>query len=168
MKHLSIYTSLLATALIVTGCDHVTSVSEDDTKTRREKRFDRLGKFFGDDVFLYSPEKKRTEAAGIGVNSYLWRATLDVLSFMPLNMVDPFGGVILTDWHTLGSQTERVKVDVRILAQDLRADGLRISVFKQVFQKGQWVDTPTDPMTAQELEEAILIKARQMKVDEGK
>jgi len=102
---------------------------------------------------------------GIGVNSFLWRATLDTVSFMPLSSADPFGGVIITDWYApQDTQGERFKVNVYILGRDLRADGLRAAVFRQVRRNGTWVDAKVEPETATELENAILTRARQLRV----
>lgn len=100
----------------------------------------------------------------IGVNAYLWRASLDVLSFMPLVQTDANGGVIVTDWYANpAAPGERVKVTVSILDQDLRADGLRVAASRQVNQSGQWVDAPVRAGTVQTLEELILAKARDMR-----
>jgi hypothetical protein len=103
---------------------------------------------------------------GIGVNSYLWRASLDTLSFMPLASADPFGGVIITDWYS-PSETpdERFKVNVFILGRQLRADGLRAAVFRQKRNAdGTWVDAPVESSTKTDLENAILMRARQMRL----
>jgi len=100
----------------------------------------------------------------IGVNSYLWRASLDTLSFMPLVQTDSNGGVIVTDWYTNpNTPTERMKVTVTILDQDLRADALKVAALRQVNQSGQWVDTPVQAATVQKLEEIILTKARDLR-----
>jgi hypothetical protein len=102
---------------------------------------------------------------GIGVNSLLWRASLDTLSFMPLVSADPFGGVIITDWYSPpASPTERFKVTVYILGRELRADGIRASVFHQTNPGSGWADAPVAPNTATDLENAILTRARQMRV----
>lgn len=103
---------------------------------------------------------------GVGVNSYLWRATLDTVSFMPLASADPFGGVIITDWFSPNeSQNERFKVNVFILARDLRADGVRCTVFRQKREaSGQWADAPVEQQTAIDIENAILTRARQMRL----
>ncbi|GAB5470056.1 MAG: DUF3576 domain-containing protein [Rhodospirillales bacterium] len=102
---------------------------------------------------------------GIGVNTYLWRASLDTVAFMPLASADPFGGVIITDWYS-PSETpdERFKVNVYILARDLRSDGIRTSIFKQKLAEGTWVDAPVDAQTALRLEDAILSRARELRV----
>ncbi len=100
----------------------------------------------------------------IGVNSYLWRAALDSLSFMPMAQVDSNGGVIVTDWYANpASPSERMKVTVTILDQDLRADALRVAAQRQVNQGGQWVDGAVDAATVQRLEDIILTKARDLR-----
>jgi hypothetical protein len=100
----------------------------------------------------------------IGVNSYLWRASLEALSFMPLLQTDSNGGVIVTDWYANPRNPgERVKVTVTILDQDLRADALRIAASRQVSQSGGWVDAPVQAATVQRLEDIILTKARDLR-----
>jgi len=105
-------------------------------------------------------------AAGVGVNSFLWRASLDTVSFMPLASADPFGGVIITDWYSPpDTPDERFKVNVFILGRDLRADGVRASVFHQKKDPlGQWTEAPVDANTATGLENAILTRAREIRL----
>ncbi len=103
---------------------------------------------------------------GIGVNSFLWRASLDTLAFMPLASADPFGGVIITDWYSPSSSTsERFKLNVFILDRVLRADGLKVAVFRQVRSGDQWLDEPAAPEMSSNLEDAILTRARQLRID---
>lgn len=100
----------------------------------------------------------------IGVNSYLWRASLDALSALPLLQADSTGGVIVTDWYVNpASPSERVKLTVSILDQDLRADALRVAGSRQVAQNGQWVDAPLRAATVQKMEAIILTKARDLR-----
>lgn len=100
----------------------------------------------------------------IGVNSYLWRASLETLSFMPLLQTDSNGGVIVTDWYANpNNPNERMKVTVTILDQDLRADALRVAASRQVMQAGVWVDAPVQAATVQKLEDIILTKARDLR-----
>ncbi|MBS0481666.1 MAG: DUF3576 domain-containing protein [Proteobacteria bacterium] len=100
----------------------------------------------------------------IGVNSYLWRASLEALSFMPLVQTDSNGGVIVTDWYTNPNNPgERMKLTVTILDQDLRADALRIAASRQISQSGTWVDAPVQAATIQKLEDVILTKARDLR-----
>lgn len=100
----------------------------------------------------------------IGVNAYLWRASLETLSFMPLLQTDSNGGVIVTDWYASPTApNERMKLTVSILDQDLRADALRVAASRQVNQGGAWVDAPVQAATVQKLEEIILSKARDLR-----
>jgi len=105
-----------------------------------------------------------SQVTTIGVNSYLWRASLETLSFMPLTQADSAGGVIVTDWYANpASPEERVKVSVSILDQDLRADALRIAASRQVLQNGTWMEAPVQAATVQRLEDIILTKARDIR-----
>ena len=100
----------------------------------------------------------------IGVNAYLWRASLDTLSFMPLLQTDSNGGVIVTDWYVNPQvPTERMKVTVSILDQDLRADALRVAALREVNRGGQWVSAPVQAATTQKLEDIILTRARDLR-----
>ena len=100
----------------------------------------------------------------IGVNSYLWRAAVDTLSFAPLVTADSNGGVIVTDWYTNpNTPGERVKLTVSIIDQDLRADALRVAASRQVNQNGVWVNAPVAAATVQKLEDIILTRARDLR-----
>jgi len=120
-------------------------------------------------IYLFcGPAKGQSSpcAGGIAVNSYLWRATLDSISFMPLASADPFGGVIITDWYSPPeTPNERFKITIYVLDRDLRADGIRAAVFKQRKDlNGNWVDAPVDAKTDSDLENAILTRARQLRL----
>jgi hypothetical protein len=101
----------------------------------------------------------------LGVNAFLWHASLDTLSFMPLQSADPFGGVILTDWYSDPSDpNERMRVTVYILDRRLRADGIRVTAFRQTHSADGWVDAQVNPDTADKLENAILTRARELRL----
>jgi len=105
-----------------------------------------------------------SQVTAIGVNSYLWRATLETLSFMPLTQADSAGGVIVTDWYANPeTPNERVKVSVSILDSDLRADAVRIAASRQVLTNGTWVEATVQASTVQRLEDIILTKARDLR-----
>lgn len=110
-------------------------------------------------------DRNAGENSGIGVNSFLWRATLDTVSFMPLASADPFGGVILTEWYSAPtSPNERTKVQVYVLSRELRADSIKAAVFRQVADgRGNWKDAPVAADSATKLEDAILTRARQVR-----
>ena len=102
-------------------------------------------------------------APNMGVNSYLWRASLETLNFMPLAQVDPFGGVIVTDWYASAeAPNERFKANIYILDTNLRADALKASIFKQKRISGNWQDASIDADTARQIENAILTRAREL------
>jgi hypothetical protein len=137
-------------------------------KTGGQRHYDEVdNSVFGPSGLTIGGDKKpEGGGGGIGVNSYLWRASLDTISFMPLSSADPFGGVIITDWYTPPEVLrERFKVNVYILGRVLRADGLRATVFRQrqdLF--GNWVDAEVDQQTPIDLEDAILTRARQLRI----
>ncbi|MBS0254358.1 MAG: DUF3576 domain-containing protein [Proteobacteria bacterium] len=109
-------------------------------------------------------ELAASNVTAIGVNAYLWRASLDALSFMPLVQTDSAGGVIVTDWYANPQNPgERMKLTVSILDRDLRADALRVAASRQVAQNGVWVDAPVQAATVQKLEDVILTKARDLR-----
>ena len=141
----------LATALSLSACGFV----RDD-----------ISKTFGGSA---EAEGRKADLAAsqtttIGVNSYLWRAALDTLSFAPLAQTDSNGGVIVTDWYiNPNTPSERVKVSATILDADLRADALRVAASRQVLQGGQWIDAPVAAATVQRLEEIILTRARDLR-----
>ncbi|MBL6457539.1 DUF3576 domain-containing protein [Belnapia sp. T6] len=121
-------------------------------------------------VFGVDKDREAREAAatgggsGLSVNAYLWRATLDTLSFMPLASADPFGGTIITEWYSPPSANgERFRAQAYVLGRQLRSDGVRVQVFRQTLDRGQWVDSPVSPSTNADLEDKVLARARELR-----
>jgi len=121
-------------------------------------------------VFGVDKEREAREAAasgggaGVSVNAYLWRATLDTLSFMPLASADPFGGTIITDWYSPATtQNERFRAQAYVMGRQLRSDGVRVQVFRQTLERGQWVDSPVSSATNSDLEDKVLSRARELR-----
>ena len=110
--------------------------------------------------------KEQGGGGGLGVNGFLWRATLDTIAFMPLTSADPFGGVIITDWYSPPeAPAERFKMSVYILGRQLRADGVKVAVFRQrINPTGTWMDSTLKAETATSLENQILTRARQLRL----
>ena len=151
MRRADILALTIVGALGLSACDFV---RDDINKS--------LGRGSGDRV--READLAASQVTTIGVNSYLWRAALETLSFAPMAQVDSNGGVMVTDWYSNpGSPNERVKVTATILDRDLRADALRIAASRQVLQGGQWVDAPVAAATVQKLEEIILTRARDLR-----
>lgn len=118
-------------------------------------------------IFGGGDEDKADGSNGIGVNSYLWRASLDTVSFMPLASADPFGGVIITDWYSAAeTPDERFKVNIFIKDRQLKSNGVTVKVFRQVNKKGGWKDVEVAKSTEDQLVDSILTRARQIRVAE--
>jgi hypothetical protein len=161
----SVVTALLA-ILLLTACEGVaTERASGESFEDKEKK--NKGKLFGD-INLLGPDRNEDagNGSGIGVNAFLWRASLDTLSFLPLSSADPFGGVIITDWYSPPeSPDERFKVTAYILGRQLRSDGVRIAAFRQEIVEGRgWVDSQVEDQTGAKLEGAILSRARELRV----
>jgi hypothetical protein len=160
---------MLGLVLTVAGCGLGGEAKYRDETA--EKYEETNGSILGNDRIGINNDADRPDASGgdsgIGVNSYLWRASLDTVSFMPLASADPFGGVIITDWYSPPESTnERFKINVYILGRDLRADGVRAAVFRQLRdpQSGSWIDAAVEQQTPTDLENAILTRARQLRI----
>jgi hypothetical protein len=155
----------MGAALALSGCG---GFRADDNRTTGQSRADDnqssgFSLFGGGDR-----DENRASAAQLGVNPYLWRASLDTLNFMPLESADPVGGTIITDWYADPSVPgERFKATVYILDVNLRADALNVSIFRQVQQGGAWVDAPVNDATEAQIENAILQRARQLRLGQA-
>lgn len=123
---------------------------------------------FGEGGLFWGGKKESKDqggGSGIGVNSFLWRASLDTIAFMPLASADPFGGVIITDWYSPSeTPNERFKLNIYIMDKALRADAIKVSVFRQMRTSADWQDSPSDSKTATDMENTILMRARQMRM----
>jgi hypothetical protein len=165
--------SLFTVASIIAGCsmfgDEENSPAPSQQVKRVESKASAIDKGLLNTWFGLNGEPGSggaSSGAGISVNGFLWRAALDTISFMPLAQADPFGGIILTDWYLPPeTENERFKVNIYILDSELRADGLRVSVFRQRSNvNGTWVNATVSADTGTSLENAILKRARQMRV----
>ncbi len=156
---------VLCSGFVLIGCQGGVATPEDYSDPR--SRLPR-GSILGDTAPLISIGRGRSseqdQGGGLGVNAYLWRGALETLSFMPLMSADPFGGVIITDWYQPpGAGGERFKATAYILGRQLRADGVRVSVYRQVQQGGQWVDSAVAAAASNELENKVLARARDLR-----
>ena len=117
-------------------------------------------------IFKGDSKNNNGGGAGIAVNTYLWRASLDTLSFMPLLSADPFGGVIITDWYSTSEKPkEKFKIVAYILDKSLRVDAIKIAVFKKIKnENGEWIDHKSNKILKNKVEDAILSKARKFKI----
>lgn len=171
MRHIIFLSALLLT---LTSCDKLGDLGLNGSKTEtplntEDKLQQSRGKLTGEGGFdlLGGGEEDKTSGATLGVNSFLWRATLDTLAFMPFASADPFGGLIITDWYEdPKTPGERFKVNAIIMDTGLRADAIKIKLFKQRQQKdGQWRDIEVHPDLPRKLEDTILTRARELRVN---
>jgi hypothetical protein len=170
MKINLLLTSGLFVLVCLAGCSGTGLVSEAKYPTGADRAdtggdiYAESPSIFGSEGGLFKQDKEQDGQSGIEVNSFLWRAALDTVSFMPLASADPFGGVILTDWYS-ASETpdERFKLNIFILGRELRSDGIRVRVFKQEMSPNGWQDVNASASTARQLEDSILNRARQLK-----
>jgi hypothetical protein len=142
-----------------TGLDRTTT--GDDVYGKKESIFGKEG------LAMFGGKKKDADdgSSGIGVNSFLWRASLDTVSFMPLASADPFGGVIITDWYSAPEkQDERYKVNIFITDKQLVSTGVSVKVFRQIKSGSSWKDSTVADNTGTQMEDAILTRARQLRV----
>jgi hypothetical protein len=140
------------------GASDSVAASTATTSTSSGSWFWPFGSDDGDDLAA-------TDMPQLGVNSYLWRATLDTINFMPLASADPVGGVVISDWYAAPDKPdEHMKVTVYILDRRLRADAVKVSVFRQVRNPNGWTDAAVNPDTGIKLENAILARARELRL----
>ncbi|MDZ3837928.1 MAG: DUF3576 domain-containing protein [Rhodospirillales bacterium] len=166
--------ALLFTSLLLAGCGNVKTENEypdPDPKGGKPSPYGKADSIFGEGGLSFGTGTRRREdeegGGGIGVNSFLWRASLDTVAFMPVASADPFGGVIITDWYAMPEAPgERFKINVYILGRSLRADGVKVAIFRQVQgPAGEWQDTSVPVQTASSIEDSILTRARQLRFD---
>lgn len=162
---------VLSLALLTLGaCAGVETEAKYPTSANRDgvdgDIYEKPGSIFGEGgLSILGNKDENTSGDVITVNSYLWRASLDTVSFMPLSNVDPFGGVILTDWYSDEDKPdERYKLNVFVIGSQLRSDAIRVSAFQQKKTRNGWQDIKVDPAIATRIEDAILTRARQIRV----
>ena len=176
MKHPARTTLLLGLSLSLTvlaACSSGRQVRNDEygTDSARELALRQTGAASSSGIVVFGVDRSREQAAqasagggGMTVNAFLWRATLDTLSFMPLASADPFGGVIITDWYSPPqADGERFKATAYVIGRQLRSDGVRVQVFRQVSRGNQWVDAPASTATNSEMEDRVLARARELR-----
>ena len=106
----------------------------------------------------------KSNSVGLPINALLWRASLDIMSTIPLDDVDTFGGTIVTEWYQLNKTSdERIKMTAFVLDRELRADGIRVVVYIQKRTGNSWQDSGTDSNMGKQIEELILTRAREIR-----
>lgn len=166
---------LVASTLALSACSGIESQAKyptgaDRSGTGDDNIYAEAPSIFGKGGIAgaFGRSKNQDDGSGLTVNSYLWRAALDTVSFMPLASADPFGGTIITEWMA-SSETpnERTKLNVFILGKELKAESLSVKIFRQVKSGSSWKDASVAKDTNIKLEDAILTRAREMRIAKG-
>ena len=161
-------------AIFLSACNIKPVEIKDETQKRRERTFQNksLG---GGPLFSFGQKYRDVESqrgledlsaasgSGPAVNAYLWSAALSALSVLPFDQVDSAGGVIHTEWGSFKEEKNaQYKMNVLVIGKVLRADALKVVVFKRRRVKGAWENISLDPQTKLQIEETILTKAREL------
>ena len=155
------------------GTPFNSAVNKDLALSDAQNRLITGGGLFGDkaDLNFFGDNESKTQkqpSIGMPINPYLWKASLETISFMPLSSTDPFAGTIITEWFTAENNIgERCKLNIFISGQDLKTKNLKVLSFCQSMKKNQWVNTPTNTDDNISLENAILNKAKKLKLTSG-
>ena len=153
----------------LSGCGSLELIGKPDYSSKTAQTVSSSSSTRSDDLSAVIESQgngQHSQKYGIGVNGFLWRSCLDVLSFMPLQSADPFGGVIITDWYSPpDAPYDRFKITAYILSSSLQSDALRVSVFRQVrIDNGEWLDMEVHETVSSDLENTVLARARELKV----
>lgn len=160
---------LLLNSVILGACTSDTPSKQNSPQDQEERRKFNFGSLAGEEGIQFgSAAKKSTNPENLHINIFLWRATLDTLTFAPIAVSDNAGGIITTEWYSPSSPTERFKINARITTKELRADGLSLKLFKQVLKNGTWKDSHDEKEQQDDLELIILKRARELYIQNKK
>lgn len=169
------YLALLCVIFFLTSCSNVSTKSErldkdivnypDPRERALRKKVDNQGSFLKD--IFKSNKKRNINSVSLNINPFIWKASLDILSStMPLASVDSNSGIIITDWYNLkGKENERIKISILVSTQELRADGVKVSMFKQILKSNTWKNVSVNPNIVQKLERKIIAKAGSLELN---
>jgi hypothetical protein len=108
--------------------------------------------------------KKDQPSDGLPVNALLWRAALDIASYVPLDDVDTFGGSIVTEWHQpKDTPDQRLKLTMFVVGRELRSDAITVRAYIQNRFGTEWVDAGRDEALGRKLEDLVLHRARELR-----
>jgi hypothetical protein len=154
-----VFSFTLGTALLLSSCTNLTAPSD-------EKPEEPVSVFTGKPGGLRLAdlgEKDQTKN-NMPVNAILWRASLDIASFVPLDDVDTFGGSIVTEWYQpKESSTQRLKLAFFVIGLELRSDAITVRAYVQNRLGSEWIDAGRDETLGRKLEGLILARARELR-----
>lgn len=160
-----ITTSLKSIAILLTGLFMLAGCSGLDIKPapEEEKPVSILtGKAGG--TSLGDLTGANNTGGALPINALLWRASLDITSFVPLDDVDTFGGTIVTEWYSLEDRpNERIKLTIFVIGRELRSDAIRVRIHVQQAEGDGWGAVSRDEAMERKIEDLILTRAREIR-----
>lgn len=161
--------AVLAICFSLCACSKL-NVKNDYPKTRQQKEEDRIGKLTGTGLTFGKGSSESSSASSqMDINTYLWKASIDQVNFMPLNSTDSLSGTIVTDWYSINDNSkERYKVNIYIIGKELTSHSLKVSVYKRIIgSNGNWNNQYQDSNLAEKIKTKIIERARELKVSES-
>ncbi len=163
------FIAVLAICSSLCACSKL-NVKNDYPKTRQQKEEDRIGKLTGNGLTFGKGNSESSSVSNqMNINTYLWRASIDQVNFMPLNSTDSLSGTIVTDWYSINDNSkERYKVNIYIFGKELASNALKVSVYKRIIRdNGSWSNQYQDLNLAEKIKTKIIERARELKVLEN-
>ncbi len=161
-----ILTTLLC--IILCACSQTNVSHDDEFITKNRKHYHGFGKILGDKSLTLNQKisKLSPTTQSMATNNVLWKAALDVISFMPLKHTDPISGIILTEWYiNPDNKNEKLKIDIKINSNNVRVDGLKVSVFTQKYVNGKWSFASQASNLSEIIEDKIINKAKELNLE---
>ena len=154
---------MLSTTLFLSSCSSLKNTPAEESELPISVL---TGKPVGNGIPFSDLTKKDKPSDGLPVNALLWRAALDIASFVPLDDVDTFGGSIITEWHqSADNSDQRLKLAIFISGLELRSDAVKVQTYTQKKSGNDWVDNGRDEALARKLEDLILTRARELRAE---
>ncbi len=147
-------------------------LADDYPKSEQEQKWDEVGSIAGEEGLVFRPgriKNESTKAAGCSINKYLWQASINTLSVIPLASADSNGGVIITEWYSPPATPNfRFKINIFIKDDVIHPDAIEVKVFEEVLKNKQWVMNENTSNLAITLEDKILRRAREIYINSAK
>jgi len=140
-----------------------------DAQTRLQTGGGILSKKPTTNMFSTKQSEQTYSSIGLPINPYLWRGSLETISFMPLAAADPFAGIIITEWYSSeDNQNQRCKLNIFIKGVELKTNNLKVNSFCQALnENGGWIDQKVNEDNNIQLENAILNQAKKIKLSQS-
>ena len=156
--------------LIITSCSNI-NLTEPSPEPERQSIFGGPLKFSTETGSFSTGQKSITNLSNdssnlssMPINKLLWKSTLDTLDFMVFEIIDPFGGIIITDWF-INQNNEKIrnKITISFSSSELRATSIKVNVIRENFDNNQWVSDGYSDGLARKIEDLILTRARELR-----